>query len=123
MGLQAIIHTLHRQGDLRVDIGYEGNSPQLEISKDGCSEHFEIYPPLGIALITENIAQSRRCAKETVKALPINPYGRDLLSMLTGWESEREETLWFRKYSSDTRSLNRFFQVYFSFVNPSPKML
>ncbi|HIH15217.1 MAG TPA: hypothetical protein HA233_03165, partial [Nanoarchaeota archaeon] len=52
MGLQAIMNALHRNKDIRVDIQFNAEDTQLDVWKySHYSQHFEIYPPLGIALI------------------------------------------------------------------------
>ncbi|MSR85913.1 hypothetical protein EXS74_00790 [Candidatus Woesearchaeota archaeon] len=112
------MNTLHRQEGLRVDIGYGGDSAQLDVCKDGCAERFEIYPPRGITLVTQDVTESQRCAEASFRALPQNSYARDLHQFLEGIrKSDREEENFnFRRYSSDTRSLCRFLLVYFSFL-------
>ena len=119
MGLQAIMNALHRNKDIRVDIQFNAEDTQLDVWKySHYSQHFEIYPPLGIALILENIAESRKYAEMTFQALPRNGYAKSLRDILEGFIQRKEvETFYFEKYPLDTRSLCSFIQKYFSFVD------
>lgn len=121
MGLQAIMNALHRKDSLRVDIEASQDFLQLNIFKENnYIDNFEIYPPLGIILITSDIIASRRIAEATFQALPRNPYARDLKKCLEFCiESDQERTIIFSKYSPDTRTLCRFIKRYFSFVEPN----
>ena len=119
MGLQAIFNALHQTGNLRVDIDYSEYT-QLTVRKlDNDDVNFEIYPPLGILFITEDINRSAKWAEYTFLALPRNPYAKSLQEMLTDSKnSDENRKFLFSKYSKDTRSLCRFLITYFSFVEP-----
>ena len=123
MGLQAVINALHRKNGMRVDcLEDSGESTQLEVWKGShYDQHFEIYPPQGVALIFENISKSKRYAEMTFQALPRNHYAKSLCEILEHYiQRKEEETFYFAKYSADTRSLCRFIEKYFSFLTNAP---
>lgn len=119
MGLQAIINALHHKKDIRVDIGYGDLSTELEIWKNrNYVSHFEVYPPMGIIFISEDLSKSLKATEATFRALPRNNYARSLLEVLKDCTNkDHGKTICFHKYYPDTRTLCRFIEKYFSFVD------
>src|SRR3989338_3602830 len=115
MGLQAIMNALHRNKDIRVDIQFNAEDTQLDVWKySHYSQHFEIYPPLGIALILENIAESRKYAEMTFQALPRNGYAKSLRDILEGFIQRKEvETFYFEEGLERSSQHIFYFQQYF----------